>query len=175
MKLTSAGVASALFFLIAPGTIAGYFPWSITRWHVESTGTWSFLLEVFGALLLLAGIAVLADSFVRFVVTGLGTPAPPLPTQHLVVSGLYRYVRNPMYVAVASTIFGQAMIFGSRSLFGYGAFVWVCFHVFVLAYEEPSLRARFGAEYEEFCAAVPRWIPRLSPWQGETPHPKLNV
>jgi protein-S-isoprenylcysteine O-methyltransferase Ste14 len=80
-----------------------------------------------------------------------------------------------MYIAVASTIFGQAMIFGSRSLFGYGAFVCVCFHVFVLAYEEPSLRARFGAQYEEFCAAVPRWIPRFSPWQGETPHPKLNV
>ena len=80
-----------------------------------------------------------------------------------------------MYVAVASTIFGQAMIFGSRSLFGYGAFVCVCFHVFVLAYEEPSLRTRFGAPYDEFCAAVPRWIPKLSPWQGETPHPKLNA
>ncbi len=80
-----------------------------------------------------------------------------------------------MYIAVAATIFSQAMIFGSTSLASYGAFVCVCFHVFVLAYEEPSLHARFGAHYEEFCAAVPRWIPRLSPWQGETPHPKLSV
>ena len=175
MKQTSAAVASGLFFLVAPGTIAGYFPWSITRWHISSTGHWALPLKVCGALLLLGGIAVLADSFVRFAVKGLGTPAPPLPTQHLVVSGLYRYLRNPMYVAVASTIFGQALIFGSRSLFGYGAFVCLCFHLFVIAYEEPSLRARFGVRYEEFCAAVPRWIPRLTPWRGETPHPTLNV
>ncbi len=175
MKRTSAAVASGLFFLIAPGTIAGYFPWSITRWHIGPTSSWSFPLRACGALLLLAGVAVLAESFVRFVAKGLGTPAPPLPTRHLVVSGLYRYVRNPMYIAVAATIFGQAMIFGSRSLFGYGAFVCVCFHVFVLAYEEPSLHARFGAQYEEFCAAVPRWIPRLTPWQGETPDAKFDA
>src|SRR5271155_1581378 len=113
MKRTSAAVASGLFFLIAPGTVAGYFPWSITRWQIGSTGPWSLPLRGCGALLLLAGVAVLADSFVRFAVKGLGTPAPPLPTQHLVVSGLYRYVRNPMYVAVAATIFGQALVFGN--------------------------------------------------------------
>jgi protein-S-isoprenylcysteine O-methyltransferase Ste14 len=174
MKQTSAAVASALFFLIAPGTIGGYFPWSITRWHVESTGTWSLPLKVCGALLLLTGIAILADSFVRFVVKGLGTPAPPLPTQHLVVSGLYRYVRNPMYVAVAWTIFGQALVFGNRTLLVYGAFVSLCFHLFVIAYEEPSLRTRFGNQYTDFCAAVPRWIPRIRPWQRETSDPKSD-
>jgi protein-S-isoprenylcysteine O-methyltransferase Ste14 len=166
MKRTSAAVASGLFFLIAPGTIAGYFPWSITRWHIGSTGPWSLPLRACGALLLLAGVAVLGDSFVRFVAKGLGTPAPPLPTQHLVVSGLYRYVRNPMYVAVASTIFGQVLIFGNLTLLAYGVFVCLCFHLFVIAYEEPSLRARFGNQYTDFCAAVPRWIPRLSPWRG---------
>jgi protein-S-isoprenylcysteine O-methyltransferase Ste14 len=168
MKRTSAMVASGLFFLIAPGTIAGYFPWTITQWRIESTGTWSFPLKICGALLLLAGVAVLADSFIRFAVKGLGTPAPPLPSRHLVVSGLYRYVRNPMYVALTAAIFGQALLFGNLTLLGYGAFVCLCFHLFVIAYEEPSLRDRFGAEYTEFCAAVPRWIPRLSPWQGET-------
>lgn len=175
MKRTWAAFVSGLFFLIAPGAIAGYFPWLITRWHIEPGGAWSFPLRVCGALLLLAGIAVLAESFVRFVVKGRGTPAPLLPTRHLVVSGLYRYVRNPMYIAVAATIFGQALVFGSRGLLGYGAFICVCFHVFVLAYEEPSLHARFGNRYEGFCAAVPRWIPRLSPWRGESPRSKLNA
>jgi protein-S-isoprenylcysteine O-methyltransferase Ste14 len=139
----------------------------ITRWHIESNALWSLPLKILGATLVLAGLAVLTDSFVRFAIKGLGTPAPPLPTRHLVVSGLYRYVRNPMYVAVAAAIFGQALVFGNRTLLVYGAFVCLCFHLFVIAYEEPSLRARFGAEYSEFCAAVPRWIPRLSPWQGE--------
>jgi len=168
MKRTSAAIATGIFFLIAPGTIAGYFPWSITRWHTESRGPWSLPLEIFGALLLLAGIAVLADSFVRFATKGLGTPAPPLPTQHLVVSGLYRYVRNPMYVAVAAAIFGQSLIFGNLTLLAYAAFVCLCFHLFVIGYEEPSLRARFGIQYENFCAAVPRWIPRPRPWRSES-------
>jgi protein-S-isoprenylcysteine O-methyltransferase Ste14 len=169
MKRTSAAIATGIFFLIAPGTIAGLFPWSITRWHIESTGPWSLPLEIFGGLLLLAGLAVLTESFVRFVVKGLGTPAPPLPTRHLVISGLYRYVRNPMYIAVVAVIIGQALLFGNVSLLAYGAFVCVCFHLFVIGYEEPSLRARFGIQYENFCAAVPRWIPRLRPWESEPP------
>ncbi len=174
MKKAAAVAGTGLFFLIAPGTVAGYVPWLITRWHFESNGLGSLPLKILGTLLLLAGLAVLADSFIRFAVKGLGTPAPPLPTTHLVVSGLYRYVRNPMYVAIAATIFGQALLFGNLTLLGYGAFVCLCFHLFVIAYEEPSLRARFGTQYAAFCAAVPRWIPRLTPWQGETPDPKFN-
>ena len=90
------------------------------------------------------------------------------PTRYLVVKGLYRYVRNPMYLAVASIIFGQAMILGSVSLLAYGVLVWLTFHLFVLAYEEPTLRKTFGTEYGAFCANVPRWVPRLSPWSGGT-------
>jgi protein-S-isoprenylcysteine O-methyltransferase Ste14 len=117
---------------------------------------------------MLAGLALtgVVDSFVRFAWQGLGTPAPVIPTRHLVVTGFYRYVRNPMYVAVLTAILGQALILGNVSLLEYAAIVWLLFHLFVLTYEEPTLRASFGPEYETFCAAVPRGIPRLSPWQN---------
>ena len=104
------------------------------------------------------------DSFYRFAIQGLGTPAPVLPTKHLVVTGLYRHVRNPMYVGVASTIFGQALLFASKALVIYGALVWLAFHLFVFFYEEPTLQATFGDEYKTFREEVPRWIPRLRPF-----------
>jgi protein-S-isoprenylcysteine O-methyltransferase Ste14 len=85
----------------------------------------------------------------------------------LVVTGLYRYVRNPMYVAVLGLILGQALFLGNVRVLEYGLVVWVAFHVFVCLYEEPTLRRTFGAEYEEFCASVPRWVPRLRPWRGK--------
>jgi len=110
-----------------------------------------------------AGMLILIDSFARFAIQGLGTPAPVFPTRHLVITGLYRYVRNPMYVAVASLIVGQGLIFGNARVLEYGALVWLSFHIFVVVYEEPTLRASFGAEYESFCRSVPRWIPRLTP------------
>jgi len=109
---------------------------------------------------------VLLDSFRRFAVEGLGTPAPIAPTQRLVVSGFYRYVRNPMYVAVASVIFGQGLLFGSVAVLEYGVAVWLAFYLFVLLYEESVLRARYGEEYDIFVAEVPRWLPRLRPWGG---------
>ncbi len=124
-------------------------------------------LRAAGALLIVAGIPVLLDSFARFALQGLGTPAPVFPTRHLVVGGFYRYVRNPMYVAVVSVIVGQGFLLGNLRLLVYGAIIWLGFHVFVLAYEEPKLRATFGAEYEAFCVHVPRWLPRLRPWRGE--------
>jgi protein-S-isoprenylcysteine O-methyltransferase Ste14 len=108
----------------------------------------------------------LLESFARFALQGLGTPAPVFPTRRLVVTGVYRYVRNPMYVAVAAIILGQALLFGSVALLEYGAVVWLMFHLFVLLYEEPTLRGVFGSDYEAFRAAVPRWIPRLTPWRG---------
>jgi protein-S-isoprenylcysteine O-methyltransferase Ste14 len=101
----------------------------------------------------------------RFAFQGVGTPAPIFPTQHLVVKGFYRYVRNPMYVAVVWVILGQALFLGNIHVLAYAIFVWLAFHSFVLIYEEPTLRKSFGAEYETFCAHVPRWIPRLSRWR----------
>ena len=109
---------------------------------------------------------MLLDSFGRFALLGLGTPAPVAPPRHLVVSGLYRRVRNPMYVAVLALVLGQALLLGHAVLLEYAAAAWAGFHLFVLLYEEPTLRRSFGAEYERFCANVPRWIPRLRAWSG---------
>jgi protein-S-isoprenylcysteine O-methyltransferase Ste14 len=113
-----------------------------------------------------AGLAVLLESFTRFALQGIGTPAPVFPTRHLVVQGAYRYVRNPMYVAVTSLILGQALLLGDTHLLAYAVFPWLVAHLFVVAYEEPTLRRTFGAEYETYCAHVPRWIPRFSPWHN---------
>ena len=105
----------------------------------------------------------LLDSFARFALQGLGTPAPIAPPTNLVVSGLYRYVRNPIYVAVVAVILGQAVLFADSDLLGYGALLWLFFHIVVIAVEEPTLRQSFGAEYEGYCASVPRWLPRFTP------------
>jgi protein-S-isoprenylcysteine O-methyltransferase Ste14 len=107
------------------------------------------------------------DSFARFAIQGLGTPAPVAPPQRLVVTGLYRYVRNPIYVAVTSLIFGQGLLLGSMALLEYGLVVWLGFFAFVLLYDEPTLRGKFGKEYEDYCARVPRWIPRF--WSKRKP------
>ena len=163
MRKVLALLGSAVFLVIAPGFIAGLVPWWISHWRVEAP---FFGLPVFrfgGSLLVALGLIGLLNSFARFALQGLGTPAPVFPTRHLVVTGLYRYVRNPMYVAVVMTILGQGLIFGNVNLMEYGGIVWLLFHLFVLLYEEPTLRATFGEEYELFCAEVPRWIPRLRP------------
>ena len=123
--------------------------------------------RIAGGLLMTLGAAGLLDSFIRFAFEGIGTPAPVFPTRYLVVTGLYRYVRNPMYVAVVSAILGEGLFLGNASLLEYGAVVWLLFHFFVLVYEEPILSAGFGEAYSEFCAAVPRWIPRLTPWHAD--------
>jgi protein-S-isoprenylcysteine O-methyltransferase Ste14 len=170
IRKVSAIVGSAVFLVIAPGFVAGLAPWWISRWRIEPAFLGAPLLRVAGGILLTLGAIGLLDSFVRFAVQGLGTPAPVFPTRHLVVTGLYRYVRNPMYVAVVSAILGQALILGNVRLLEYGGIVWLLFHVFVLVYEEPTLSASFGSEYKAFCAEVPRWIPRLTPWRGDAVH-----
>ena len=118
-----------------------------------------------GVLLICLGLPVLLDSFGRFAVEGLGTPAPIAPPRHLVVTGLYRYVRNPMYVAVSSLVFGQGLFFSNVQVLKYGLAVVVGFHLFVLLYEEPALRHKFGNEYDVYCKNVRRWWPRLKPWK----------
>lgn len=162
-----ASLGSLLFFLLAPGTVAGLVPWWISRWHMQPPFLGLSLSRVAGVALIVLGIPALWDSFVRFALQGLGTPAPIFPTEHLVVTGLYRFVRNPMYVGVVSVIVGQGLLLGNTRVLGYGALVWLAFTLFVIGYEEPTLRRTFGAEYETFCTNVPRWIPRLRPWRGE--------
>jgi protein-S-isoprenylcysteine O-methyltransferase Ste14 len=155
---------SAVFLVIAPGTVAGYVPWLLTRWHVHPPLLGLAVTRIAGAVILLAGGAVLLDSFRRFALDGLGTPAPPFPTRTLVVTGLYRFVRNPMYCGVIATIAGQALLLGSSALLAYAAIVWLGFHLFVLVYEEPTLEARYGEAYAAYRRGVARWVPRVTPW-----------
>jgi protein-S-isoprenylcysteine O-methyltransferase Ste14 len=159
-------LGSFLFFWIAPATVGGWVPWYLTRWRFAQPLFDGASSRWLGAALAVAGAAVVIECFARFALKGLGTPAPVAPTQHLVVSGLYRYVRNPMYVGVVSAIVGQSLWFGSVTLLYYGAAVWAGFHLFVLLYEEPTLLAQFGAEYGTYRRSVPRWLPRITPWRG---------
>jgi len=166
MRKLAALLGSILFFVIAPGTLAGYIPWAFTHWQMQGAFFSQEWIRAVGVFLVLAGLVPLINSFWRFAMEGLGTPAPVAPPKHLVVGGFYRHVRNPMYVGVVSVILGQALLFGNVELLWYAAVIWLAFHLFVLGYEEPVLRSNFGDEYEGFCAHVPRWLPRLSAWKG---------
>ena len=166
MSKAIAVLGSALFFVIAPLMLAAFVPWWITQWEFRRAFFGVELTRVLGGVLIIAGVPGLVDSFARFALEGVGTPAPVAPTQKLIVSGLYRYVRNPMYIAVVAVILGQALLFGDERLLSYGALFWLACHVFVVTYEEPTLKRTFGMEYETFLTNVPRWIPRLTPWRA---------
>jgi protein-S-isoprenylcysteine O-methyltransferase Ste14 len=158
-------LGSAVFLLLAPGTIAGLLPWLISHWKMQAPLLGFTPFRALGGVLIVAGLLVLLESFARFALRGLGTPAPVFPTQQLIVSGLYRYVRNPMYVAVLCINLGQGLLLGNLDVLIYAAIVWLGMHLFVVGYEEPTLRRRYGAEFDFFCRNVPRWIPRLTPWR----------
>ena len=155
-----------VFTLVVPGTVAFWLPPVILdRARFQLPSSWS--VPQFLALIPLAlGAAVYVRCVWEFATRGRGIPAPVDHPKALVVTGLYRYVRNPMYVAVVSVIFGQALLFGDQRLLIYGALFWLACHVFVIAYEEPTLARTFGAQYERYHANVPRWIPRLTAWRG---------
>jgi protein-S-isoprenylcysteine O-methyltransferase Ste14 len=159
-----AAAGSAAFLVLAPGVVAGLVPWLLTGWQTESA---PLVVRVAGGALTALGAALLLHSFARFALEGLGTPAPIAPTERLVVGGVYRYVRNPMYLAVMATIVGQAALLGQPGLLPYAAVIGVAFFCFVRFYEEPALAARFGESYEEYRRAVPGWWPRLTAWRGD--------
>jgi protein-S-isoprenylcysteine O-methyltransferase Ste14 len=173
MRKPTAALGSALFFLLAPGVVAGEIPWLLTGgWQAREPLPYWIPVRAFGAALLVAGLIVLVGAFVRFVVEGLGTPAPVAAPERLVVGGVYRYVRNPMYVAVLAAIVGQASLLGRLVLLLYAAGAWLVIAAFVRFYEEPTLARRFGADYEAYRRAVPAWWPRLRPWEpGEPDEP----
>jgi len=164
MRKATAAAGTALFFALTPGVVAGLVPWWLTEWRVrEPLPSWAWPpLRVAGVVLLAAGALVLVSAFVRFVIEGIGTPAPVAPTQRLVVGGLYRYVRNPMYLAVVATIVGQGLALGRPVLLAYAAAVAAATVAFVYLYEEPTLSDQFGADYDAYRQAVPAWWPRIT-------------
>ena len=164
MVRARAAVFTVVFFFLAPGTMAGLVPWWITGWDRPDVP--AGLLDVLGAVLVTVGLAAVIACFARFVTEGTGTPAPIAPTEALVVGGLYRYVRNPMYLAVASVIGGQALLFRSAPVGLWLLVFMAAVSGFVHAYEEPALAEQFGASYEHYRSAVPGWWPRLHAYRG---------
>jgi len=160
MRKVSAASGTALFFAAAPGVVAGAMPWVLTGWRM--TGNVPVGLRAVGGAVTFVAAVLLIHSFVRFVIEGAGTPAPSAPTEHLVVGGLYRYVRNPMSLAVLSAILGQALLLGQVVLVPYAVVVAVAVVSFVRGYEEPTLRERFGPAYDSYRESVPGWFPRFS-------------
>ncbi len=141
-----------LFTLVAPGVTAILVP-ALIRGD-------ALLAEPIGFVLSAVGVAIYAWTAWNFANTGKGTPEPLDPPRTVVAVGLYRWVRNPMYIGVLATVLGQAIAFRSLALVAYAILVWLTVHAFVVGYEEPDLRRRFGESYESYRRSVPRWIPR---------------
>jgi len=148
-----------LFTILVPATIAGWIPW---RLHSNAHATSNVGLVLLSILLVAIGIAIyLHTAFWGFALRGRGTPAPIAPPKRLVVEGLHRYVRNPMYIGVLLIVVGQVILFESMALLRYAAAIWLAAHLFVLFYEEPALQRKFGDEYREYRQRVPRSLPRI--------------
>src|SRR6201987_369969 len=148
-----------LFTILVPATVAGWIPHPLRG---TATAASSKTVRTLSFVLIVLGVAIyLHTAFWGFALRGRGTPAPIAPTQKLVVEGLHRYVRNPMYLGVLLIVIGQAVLFHSRTLLCYAAFFWLATHFFVLYYEEPTLEQTFGEEYRNYKQRVPRWIPRF--------------
>jgi protein-S-isoprenylcysteine O-methyltransferase Ste14 len=160
MRKLRATLGSAAFFVIAPGIVAGVVPWYLSDGWARHDIAARPLLVVAGAALVLSGAAALIGTFALYVIDGTGTPAPIAPTNALVVRGLNRFVRNPMYLAVVAIVVGQALMLAQPVLFAYAAIVFGLMAAFARWYEEPVLRDRYGIQYDAYCARVPAWIPR---------------
>lgn len=160
-----AWIGTIVFLLLAPGVVAGLIPWLITgwRWHDWAGAAW--IVVPIAWALIAVGVAFLLHAFALFAMHR-GTPAPVAPTETLVVTGVYRFVRNPMYLAVLAIILGQALLFGSWWLLVYAAIVLAAFVGFVKVYEEPTLTDTYGEPYLEYRRHVPGWWPRLTPWRA---------
>jgi protein-S-isoprenylcysteine O-methyltransferase Ste14 len=160
---TFLALRSVLFVFLIPGTVAGYLPIQILQSTFEKTAPKLAVSSALAGCIVLLGASVLLRCVWDFFSIGRGTLAPFDPPRRLVVSGLYRVTRNPMYNGVLAVVAGEAWLFGSRSLWIYAAAVFAMFHVMVIAYEEPTLDSSFGESFRIYKRAVPRW--------GFTTHP----
>jgi protein-S-isoprenylcysteine O-methyltransferase Ste14 len=158
-------LGSLAFLFFAPGMVAGLVPWVITRWGLRDNPGDAFLRPLGIVAIVIGGLVVL-EAFARFALVGRGTPAPVYPSTRLIVGGTYRYVRNPIYLAVEAIILGQAALFGTIDLVIYAAIIAVGFHLFVVLVEEPTLKRSFPKAYRRYAQHVHRWVPRLRPWKA---------
>lgn len=150
-------IKNLIFTIVVPGTVAGYVPWLIVRGDALAAPIWLIL----GSALFIIGAAVYLWCVWDFATVGRGTPAPIDAPKELVIRGLYRYTRNPMYLGVLTVILGWALSFWSLKLLLYAVCVGTIFHLFIVLYEEPHLRKTFGVTYGEYCSQVRRWLPTI--------------
>ncbi len=151
-----------IFTVLVPGAVTIGVPYILLHSTLDYAIGIGPTLRILGLLPLSAGWTVYAWCAWDFGRVGRGTPAPYDPPQRLVTRGLYQFTRNPIYVGIGLIILGEALLFDSVPLFGYAVLLLVLFHLRVLFYEEPRLRAKFGTDYDEYCRAVPRWLPRVA-------------
>jgi protein-S-isoprenylcysteine O-methyltransferase Ste14 len=160
-SVVSLTLSSLLWTILLPGVVAGYVPWEFFGVR-DAVLDLSSPLQLLGLLFIIAGTALLVTGIVEFARSGRGTLSPVDPPKHLVVRGLYRYVRNPMYLSVTAILLGEVMLTRSGALALYWLIWFVVVNAFVIGYEEPTLRVQFGESYEEYLRTVGRWIPRNS-------------
>ena len=164
MKTLILALRSLLWTILLPGVVAGYVPWryfGVSQVRLDPSNP----LHLLGIFLIAIGAALLGACIWEFARRGRGTLSPVDPPKELVVHGLYRYVRNPMYVSVSTIVFGEALLARSTALLVYWAIFFTAANLFVLLYEEPTLRHQFGESYERYTKQVGRWIPRPKPWR----------
>ena len=150
-----------VFVVVLPGAVLVYIPYRILAADLGWASFHLGWLRLTGWVPIALGVAVLVWCWVGFVTEGRGTPAPYDPPRQLVTGQLYRWVRNPMYVALVIVLLGESVAFQSLALLVYTGVVWLTCHLFVVLYEKPALRRRFGAAYDTYRKQVPRWLPRL--------------
>ena len=167
MRRSVAAVTSIAWFVAVGGTFGCLLPYLLDYWHFHEPLPYWGIARAAGVALIAVGLVPIVDSFIEFF-RAEGTPVPVASPPRLVVSGFYRYVRNPIYVGFVIVLLGQALLFGSAGLLEYALIAWCVAAAAVRWYEEPRLARAFGAEYQEYRRAVPAWLPRLRPW---TPTP----
>jgi len=152
-------VKTLIFTILVPGTVTGIVPYALVSRYPARLPVQLGLFRYGGWILVLVGAGMYLRCGWDFSIAGRGTPAPIAPPKELVVRGLYRYTRNPMYIGIITVLLGETVLTSSRVQFIYSVIVFTFFYLFVVYYEEPNLRRRFGEPYERYCATVPRWLP----------------
>ena len=148
-----------LWSVFVPGTLTILVPYLLLSYKLELYHLELSSFRFIGLLPIVLGALAYLWCAWDFTFKGKGTPAPFDPPKEIVVRGLYRYVRNPMYVAASLALTGEVILFGSISILIYAAIVFSVFHLWIIFYEEPTLKRKFGASYEQYCMKVSRWIP----------------
>jgi protein-S-isoprenylcysteine O-methyltransferase Ste14 len=163
MRTRTATVVSAAWGVALGGTFGWLLPYLLGDWRFGQPLPYWVVARALGVVLIAAGLVPIALAFAEFVKAA-GTPVPVASPPRLVVSGCYRYVRNPIYVGFTGVLLGQTLLFGNRGMLIYTVIAWCVGAAGVRFYEEPALARRFAGDYDDYRRAVPAWLPRLRPW-----------